>query len=324
MRSRALALVAIAALLTTACQDLARVLEAPGRETAAPPVAEPSVTTDVVYGHKDGLALTFDIYRPAVPNGAAVISIISAGWRSSWDLLQQSVETSQGGLRPMTVAEVDAGGMGIYAAHSYASLIDKGFTVFAVRHGSSPRYGMADIVSDMRRAVRFIRFHAGDYGVDANRLGAWGGSAGGHLSLLLATTADAGEPEATEAFLRVSDGVAAAVAYFPPTDLARWGTASTRRQFPAVALGPDDAANYSPIRFVSSDDAPSLILHGDADELVPIAEGRTMHEALTAAGAASEFIAIEGSGHGFGGADAARANAAMVNWFDRHLGGGTE
>jgi fermentation-respiration switch protein FrsA (DUF1100 family) len=312
MRDRCLAVVVIAACLV-------------GCQSAEPqaPVVEPqpvgSVTTDVVYGHKDGLALTFDVYRPAAePNGAAVISILSGGWRSSWDLLQQFVEMPDGRLRPMSAEEVTEG-LGRFVAHSYAGLLDRGITVFAVRHGSSPRYGMTDIVGDMRRAVRFVRFHAPEYGVDPDRIGVWGGSAGGHLALLLGTTPDEGDPDAEDAFLRESDRVAAVVAYFPPTDLARWGSGPTRTQFPAVLLSADEAREYSPIHFVSASSAPSLILHGDADSLVPIAEGMTMYQALAGAGAEAEFIAIEGAGHGFAGDDAARANAAMVEWFATHL-----
>jgi acetyl esterase/lipase len=313
MRGRVLALVVIAAL-AGGCETVQEA-EAPG--LVAVPAA--SVTTDVVYGHKDGLALTIDVYRPAEPHGAGVISILSGGWQSSWDLLQQFVATPDGGLRPMTAAEADEG-LGRFVAHSYAGLLDRGFTVFAVRHGSSPRYGMAEIVADMRRAVRFIRSHSLESGVDPDRLGVWGGSAGGHLALLLGTTPDEGDPEAAETVLRESDRVAAVVAYFPPTDLARWGTGQTRTQFPAVALTPAEAREYSPIRHVSSAAAPSLILHGDADTLVPIAEGETMYKALSAAGAVAEFIPVEGSGHGFSGSDATRANAAMVEWFTKHLG----
>jgi fermentation-respiration switch protein FrsA (DUF1100 family) len=275
------------------------------------------VTTDVVYGHKDGLALTFDVYHPPDPNGAGVISIVSAGWRSSWETMQQFVATPDG-LRPMTREEIDAVG-GYLPAHNYMGLLDRGFTVFSVRHGTSPRYAMADIVGDMRRAVRYIRFHAGDYMVDAERLGVWGGSAGGHLSLLLATTAEPGVPGANDAFEREPARVYAAVAYFPPTDLERWGTSAIRGQFPAVDVDATAAAEYSPIRHVSGDDAPSLILHGDLDLLVPIEEGETMYRALQESGVESEFIAIAGSGHGFNQDDAVRANAAMVDWFERHL-----
>ena len=87
---------------------------------------------------------------------------------------------------------------------------------------------MSAIVADVRRAVRFIRQHAGEYGVDPNRIGVFGGSAGGQLALLLGTTADSGDPSASDAVLRESSRVAAVVAYFPPTDLSRWATQQSR------------------------------------------------------------------------------------------------
>jgi len=176
---------------------------------------------------------------------------------------------------------------------------------------------MSEIVSDMRRSVRFIRQHAGEYGVDPNRLGVFGGSAGGQLALLLGTTADAGDPSASDAVLREPSRVAAVVAYFPPTDLSRWGNA---RVFPATkSLTQAEAAQYSPIRFVSPGAAPSLIVHGDADMVVPMIEGETMYAALTKAGVPASFIRIEGAGHGFEGANLERASAATVQWFERHL-----
>jgi acetyl esterase/lipase len=262
------------------------------------PVRQPSVTRDVVYGHKDGLALTFDVHRPAQPNGAGVIAIVSGGWQSSVEMSRAIVDDY---LSPL--------------------LNKKGFTVFAVRHGSSPRYPMSAIVADMRRSVRFIRQHAGEYGVEPNRIGVYGGSAGGQLALLLGTTADSGDPSATDAVLRESSRVAAVVAFFPPTDLSRFGTERIRRAFAAMRLTDAEAAEYSPIRFVSPGAAPSLIVHGDADTSVPIVEGETMHAALAKAGASASFIRIEGAGHGFASADLERVNAAMVQWFEQHLRG---
>lgn len=226
-------LVALAALLASACAP-----SASGPAIAPEAARKPSVNTDVVYGHKDGLALTFDVYRPERPNGAAVISIVSGGWQSS--------------------------------AAYYPPLNEKRFPVFAVRHGSSPRYPMSAIVADMRRAVRFIRQHADEYAIDPNRIGVFGSSAGGQLALLLGTTADSGDPSASDVVLRESSRVAAVVAYVPPTDLTRW---KHRRAFPATALPEAEAAQYSPIRFVSPGAAPSLIMHGDADRVVPIVEG---------------------------------------------------
>ena len=286
--------VVLLALVACVCSASAPVIG-----DAQAPARQPSVTRDVVYDHKDDLALTFDVHRPAQPNGAGVIAIVSGGYQSSVEMSRLIVD---GYLSPLLNA--------------------KGFTVFAVRHGNSPRYPMSAIVSDVRRAVRFIRQLAGEYGVDRNRIGVYGGSAGGQLALLLGTTADSGDPLASDAVLRESSRVAAVVAYFPPTDLFRW---TNRRFFPATAtLTEAEAAQYSPIRFVSPGAAPSLIVHGDADTGVPIVEGETMHAALTKAGVPASFIRIEGAGHGFAGADLERVNAAMVQWFERHLGSATK
>ena len=258
------------------------------------PTLQPSVTRDVVYGHKDGLALTLDVHRPARPNGAGIISIVSGGWQSSVEMAQ-------------------------IFAQAYPPLIEKGFTVFAVRHGSRPRYPMSSIVADVRRSVRFIRQHAKEYGVDPSRLGVFGASAGGHLALLLGTTGDSGDPLAADAVLRESSRVAAVVANYPATDLARWATQQTVFKFTEA-----EAAQFSPIRFVSPGSAPSLIVHGDADTAIPIDQGETMYAALTKAGVPASFIRIKGAGHGFEGAvpaDLERAYAALMQWFEQHLRG---
>jgi len=280
-----LALVACAYSASAARVDDAR---APARQTR-----QPSVTPDVVYGHKDGLAFTLDAHRPAHPNGAGLISIVSGGWQSRVEMAQIFTQ-------------------------AYPPLMEKGFTVFAVRHGSWPRYPLSSIVADMRRSVRFIRQHAKEYDVDPNRIGVFGSSAGGHLALLLGTTGDSGDPSATDPVLRESNRVAAVVANFPPTDLARWATQQTVFRFTEA-----EAAQFSPIRFVSAGSAPSLIVHGDADTSVPIDQGETMYAALTKAGVPASFIRIKGAGHGFEGAapaDLERAYAALMQWFERHLG----
>ena len=123
-------------------------------------------------------------------------------------------------------------------------LLDKGFTVIDVRHGSSPKFEMSEIVSDPRRAIRFIRFHAGKYGIDAERLGVWGCSAGGHLALLLGTTTDVRSKDITDEVEKSTGRVAAVVAYFPPADLKRLSefhkNASKESQLPAIsALKPE-------------------------------------------------------------------------------------
>lgn len=260
------------------------------------------IVPDVVYGHKDGMALTFDVLKPrANPNGTAVIFIVSAGYVSSYTPPQQS-------------------------ATRFKALLEKGFTVITVRHGSSPKYLVPEIVADVRRAVRFIRFNAKQWGIDPDRLGVFGGSAGGHLALVLGTASDSGDPNADEDFLKVSDRVAAVVAYFPPVDMRNLArgvgakpTGGTLDRFPALNFEKEKAPDYSPIVHVSPDDPPTLLIHGDKDDLVPISNSKIIHEAFQKSNVKSEFITIEGAGHGFRGEDATRASNLMVSWFEKTL-----
>src|SRR5205085_12459081 len=133
--------------------------------------------------HKDGLALTFDVIRPAKSSGAGLLWIQSGGWYSRW---------------------VDAKGWPAVCK----SYLDKGFTMFIVRHGSAPKYTVPEAIDDVRRCVRVIRMKAKNFDVDPERLGVFGGSAGGHLSLMLGTTGDDGDPNAKDEVLRQSSRVA--------------------------------------------------------------------------------------------------------------------
>jgi acetyl esterase/lipase len=253
----------------------------------------PKITPDVVYGHKDGLAMTFDVFTPATPNGAGVLFMVSGGWVSTW-------------VPPETLVR------------RVEPLLAKGFTVFSVRHGSSPRYKVPDAAADVERAVRYIKLNAATFGVDPSRLGAYGGSAGGHLALMLGLDPDAGNPQARDVVLRGPSGLAAVVAYFPPVDLRGWTGPS--KQFPALEFPSELAPSVSPIDFVSSDDPPVLLSHGDADTLVPIAHSERMRAGLAAVGATVDFVTIPGGDHGF--RDPAHSQRAMeltVSWFERHL-----
>ena len=258
-----------------------------------------TVTPDVVYGHKYGMALTFDVFTPADANGAAVLNIVSGGWRSRW--------------RPHEVSQ-----------RQYQPLLDQGFTVFAVRHGSSPKFVIPEIVPDVRRAVRYIRLNARQWGVDPSRLGVWGSSAGGHLALMLGTASDRGDPSSEDPVLRVCNRVAAVVAYYPPVDLRpparRNNPEITVTRFPALDYDASEASAYSPILYVSADDPPTLLIHGDADGLVVVGNSHEMYAALQEHGVESKVIIILGADHGFRGDDAALATTAMVDWFVQQLG----
>jgi acetyl esterase/lipase len=257
------------------------------------------ITPDVVYGHKDGMALTFDVFKPKDANGVGVLFVVSGGWYSHWMPPEMAVHV----LRPM---------------------LEEGFTLFAVRHGSSPKYVIPEILEDLRRSVRFIRLGAGRFGVDADRLGVTGWSAGGHLSLMLGATSDAGDPKAKDEVLRGGNRVAAVVAYFPPTDVRPWvGDESSpyRKNFPALQFDAAQAGDCSPILHVTEDDPPTLLVHGDQDKLVPLEHSEKIKAEFNKKKVPCELLVIEGAGHGFLGEDGRRANEATVAWFEKHLVG---
>jgi len=257
------------------------------------------IIPDVVYGHKDGLAMTFDVLKPANANGAAVMYMVSGGWVSRWGPPEEAVARFEG-------------------------LLDKGFTMFIIRHGSSPVYFVPDAVSDVRRAARFIQYNADRWGVDADRLGVYGGSAGGHLSLMLAMGSETGDPDAEEPFMREGIRIASVVAYYPPVDLTTWARGRNPnpppgQSFPALNFERELAAGISPILYVTPNDPPTLLIHGTADRTVPLSHSTRIHEAFQAANVTSELIIIEGAGHGFRGDDATRATAALIDWFEKTL-----
>lgn len=272
-----------------------------------------SVERDVIYGHKLGMALTLDVIRPATPNGAGVLFMNSAGFNSPrFDYL---IEDGFG-VRLRTAAEI-AKLRPAWHQFSPRPLVERGFTVFDIRHGSSPKFTVPEAVADVRQAVRFLRSRAGDYGVDPYRLGVWGGSAGGHLALLLGMN-----PESSDA-----DGrIAAVVAYYPISDWERQ-MKRLRTQFPsqlderpALRFPPEQYRELSPVRFASADDPPTLIIHGRDDVDVPLAQGEAAHRALADAGAITELLVLEGAGHTFRDEHAEVALAATVAWFVRYLG----
>jgi acetyl esterase/lipase len=260
-----------------------------------------SVQPDVVYGHKDGLALTLDVIKPVKPNGAGILWVQSGGWYSTW-------------VEPKTWPA------------TAKPFLDRGFTVFIVRHGSAPKYTIPEVTEDVRRSVRFLRLRAKDFGVGSDRLGVLGGSAGGHLALLLATTGDEGDPKAKDEVLQQSDRVAAVVALYPPTDISNWVTNPPEAIKKIPALKPPltfdekKAPDYSPLLKVTEKTAPTLLIHGDKDELVTLDHSTKMIAALEKAKVPSKLVVVEGAGHGFNSKQNEEVvMPALLAWFEQHL-----
>jgi acetyl esterase/lipase len=286
----------------------------------APAEQEPLSTRreDVIYGRKYGTALTLDVFTPTKgANGLGVIYVVSGGWVSAHEL--------------------------IHPPH-FAELLHRGYTVFAVVHGSQPKYVIPEILPDLHRAVRFVRFYASKYQIDPDRIGITGGSAGGHLSLMQGTTGKDGDPKAKDPIERVSSRVQAVACFFPPTDFLNYGEKGrtalghgTLRDFKAPfdfhELDPKTRAfvpitddtrrreigrNISPIYHISAESAPTLIIHGDADHLVPLQQSQSFIAKLKVENVPAELIVKPGLGHGWPAMEEDRKKVA--DWFDKYLG----
>jgi formylglycine-generating enzyme required for sulfatase activity/acetyl esterase/lipase len=290
---------------------------APAQTPTAAPAAVPErvdveLMPDVVYDHKYALAMTFDVLKPKKnANGAGILVIISGGWHSTW-----------------FYPEVAIGGL--YSGwFDGRRLMAEGFTIFLVRHGSGERFLLPEIMDDVRRSVRFIRANPKPYGVDPDRLGAVGCSSGGHLTLMLANASDEGvpNPKNWDWRLRYSDRIAAAVAYYPPTDIRPWFKNDKWKNFQAFGFDPALAGTYSPLLFVSPHSAPTLLLHGDKDPGVPIEHSQNILAEYKKNNVPCELITMKGEGHAFAGDDghwplddnARLAAAARDAWFEKWL-----
>ena len=264
-------------------------------------------TEDVVYGRKFGTALTLDVFQPAQPNGCAVLFMVSGGFFSSHEAINPG---------------------------SYRPFLSRGYTVFAIVHGSQPRFIIPEIVQDIHRAIRFIRHNAAKYGVDSNKFGITGGSAGGHLSLTMGTQGGAGQPDAKDPVDRESSAVQAVACFFPPTDFLNYGELGVdavgvgilkdfKPAFGSQSDTPEGrqklGKEISPAKFVHAGQPPMLIIHGDADKLVPIQQAELFIKRSQEAGAVAKLINKEGKGHGW--PDLPADMPTLADWFDEHLRG---
>jgi acetyl esterase/lipase len=263
-------------------------------------------TDGIAYGKRGERTLALDVLKPAKPNGLGVLVLVSGGWKSS-----------------------EAGQFPIWFA---APLLRRGYTVIPIYHVSQPKATVMEIIEDMHRAVRFVRHHARDYEIDPQRLGVSGGSAGGHLSLMLATRGGPGTAEASDPVDRESSAVQATAIFFPVTDLLNLGKSTENlgdggppKSF-RPAFGPE-ATNLavwkvigresSPIYYVTSNLPPVLIHHGDADTLTPLEQSEWFATKAREAGRTVKIVVHPRAQHGW--LTMVLDLRKFADWYDEHL-----
>ena len=274
------------------------------------------IESNVIYGMYSGLALLMEVYYPEQPNGYGIVFISGSGWHAPQEYSAEPLsKAAQGEL---------------YAPRLAAA----GYTVFCISHRAAPRFRYPAAVEDAQRAVRYVRHNAARFKVRADSIGAVGGSSGGHLALMLGLMDGKGEAQDADPVNRVSAKVQCVVARAAPVDLAAIsasggsGATTSFIGMPAPSKeigGSIEVRTYreaSPISYVSADDPPVLLIHGEADDTVPIGHSIKMEAALRQAGIAVKLLRIPGGKHGptFGNpANAPDYMGEMVNWLNQHL-----
>lgn len=277
---------------------------------------------EIIYGRKDGMALTMMMLKPTGKiNGKAIISVLNGNWVSAPRMMDAFLTRSD-------------------------MYLESGYTLFGVMVSSQPQYTIPDEISDLKRAVRFIRYNAKEYGIDPGHIGITGSSAGGHLSLMIATGDDEKDMKSFDPVDKVSARVQAVAVFYPPTDFINYGAVNTTGTINEKGLVLarvaaafdfkewDDttgtfvsikdtkkrleiAKEISPIYAVSSDDPPVIIIHGDKDFLVPKQQSESIIEKFKEAKVPCQLIIKEGGSHGWRNREVEEQH--FVDWFDKYL-----
>jgi acetyl esterase/lipase len=284
--------------------------------TGAPAAQSPAPVTverNVIYGMVSGAALLLDVHRPANPNGYGIVFIAGSGFQADPGY----------GARPIKETQIELWG---------PPLTDAGYTVFAINHRGAPRFHYPAAIDDVQRAIRFVRSNAAAYRIDSSRLGGLGGSSGGNLIALAAVRAAPGIPGDPDAVNREPATLKAIVLRAAVTDLRALPTAAGANFVVSyMEAPPGDSAKAvyeaaSPVTQARRGAPPALLIHGDADDLVPFAQSVAMEAALRAAGTATRLVTVPGGKHGadFGAGGPLPREwpnyyGETVRWFDTHL-----
>jgi acetyl esterase/lipase len=226
-----------------------------------------TVDHDVTYCTINAEDLGMDIHYPVSPGPWPVLLFVHGGGWSEGDK-----------------ADVDA------------SPTAAGFLVASINYRMYPDQRFPAMIEDVKCAIRFLRAHASQYNLDPQRIGLIGHSAGGHL-VALAGLADASAGWDVGQYLEESSRVQAVVDIAGPSDLSRAFPDWVNELLQGV-FGPGQLVSASPVTYASPDDPPFLIIHGDADPLVPVEQAYLLQEALLDANVPVELLIVQNGGHG--------------------------
>lgn len=275
---------------------------------------------ETIYGRTYGTALTMDVFTPKKnSNGLGIVLFISEGWYSEREKTEYNI--------PIYIDQ----------------FIKNGYTVFAVIHGSNPKFSLQENYEHAKRAVRFIRHNAKEFGINPNKIGATGDSAGGHLSLLVGSDKGTEDKNSEDPIERESCKVQTVVSFFPPTDFFNWGKADNKMlgNHPTVSLKGaftfyelDSTTNsleqvtdqtkiyaivndLSPIYQVNENTSPTLIVYGDKDSFIPIQQSQSLAKRLQELKVPTETIVEKGGEHD---EITIKNNLGQaILWFDKYL-----
>jgi acetyl esterase/lipase len=266
-------------------------------------------TVDLVFAEVHGTGLLMDVFSPRQEkNGLAVVDVASGAWHSD-----------RGKIHDHEKAQI------------YDIFCKRGYTVFAVRPGSRTKYDVEEMARHLKLGIRYVKAHAKEYGIDPERLGLTGPSAGGHLASLVALTSEDGKPAAKNPLERHDTRVKAVAVFFPPTDFLDWdGKKPDYKRLGGLFFSGGvqgrsadeieaQARKISPVHQVTREAPPFLIIHGDADPLVPLQQSRRLEEALDNAGVSVKLIVKPGGAHPW--PTIHEEVAVMADWFDAQLKG---
>lgn len=233
-----------------------------------------------------------------------------------------------GALRPAVLC-IHGGGFRAGTREGYDKLCLKlaqsGYVAATITYRLAPAYPFPAAVYDCKAAVRWLRANASKYGIDPDRIGVTGGSAGGHLAQFLGVTAGVKEFEG-EGNTDQSSAVTCVVNQYGPSDLTKsYGKSVDAAEVLPLFFGGNletklrEHVRGSPLYWVTPNAAPTLCLHGTDDKYVAYEQAQWLIEKLKASQVEAELITLEGAGHGFKGADAEKAEKALIDFFDKHL-----